>query len=410
MCFSNYTDIIPYKGKYAVYNKINGALILLNSDNITKNIQGRWLCTSNEATTLQYLESNLFFVTDDYVQNMIRIVNYMKEDYNDVTLVISTTEQCNCSCKYCYQLNWPHTEALPENDYKKWILEYINKIFSESDKNARITIKYFGGEPLLKLNFIADLNSEIASLIRQYNKQITVLYEMDSNCTLLTKDIFGLFDNLSIATTLSLPDDHNTLRSNSFQQVVNNLLSVSDMFKMPQYQLNIGYNAHHGNISDFRNFLEFIKNLNIQCKIYVSNIVNYKMTEFTNYLNENDFEQYYCNSIVPNLLEYGYPADILPRYGIYRKCVGINSLSRKFFSDGTQTLCSFFPKRFEKNSTDYPNQIESYNYLNSLPEKCVKCYDFPYCGGARPCVHCNGVYPLKEAMRNRIKVYLDLVK
>lgn len=408
MVFSNYTEILPYKGRIAIYNKINGQLVVMDADKMEQKTDDKWSLTINDVGILRYLIDNLFFLSDDQVQDKLCDVNRLEEDYSDVTLVISTTERCNCDCAYCYQHAWPHTCALSNQDYVNWIIEYISKIVDKADKNARLTIKYFGGEPLLNLDLITDLNSKLEALIQKRNRQMSVYYEMDSNCTLLTRDVLKQFNNLSIATTLSLPEDHNALRAGTFQKTLDNLLDVSDLFKLPQYQLVIGYNAHHGNIAGFRAFLEFIKGTGLECRIDVSNIVNNGGSVFRNSLNNEDFERFYCDSIIPLLVEYKYPVNILPPYGIYRRCNGTNTLNRKFYSNGTQTLCSYFSKKQDKEASDYPTPVSSLSYMHQLPEMCIKCYDFPYCGGIRPCFNCDGSYHSREFMRNRIRTYLDL--
>lgn len=110
--FSNYTVVVPFEGEYAIYNKLNGAIVLLEQANVIEDKMGHWLCVAADQDIITYLNDNQFFVSDEYVQNIIRSENQLVEDYNDVTLVISTTELCNCKCSYCYQRSWPHTILL----------------------------------------------------------------------------------------------------------------------------------------------------------------------------------------------------------------------------------------------------------------------------------------------------------
>ena len=406
--FSNYTVVVPFEGEYAIYNKINGAIVLLEQANVIEDKRGHWLCVAADQDIITYLNDNQFFVSDEYVQNIIRSENQLVEDYNDVTLVISTTELCNCKCSYCYQRSWPHTIALSETEYMNWILEYIDRIVKNADTEGKLTIRYFGGEPLLKADFMLSLNRGIERIIQSYSKNITIRYEMDSNCTLLTRSILEQFDNLSIATTLTLPSDHDALRSGTFQQVIARLTELSDMFALPQYRLNIGYNAHHANIADFREFLELIKYHKIPCEIYVANVVNYEGTDFVNLLSEDEFETIYCNQIIPSLMEFGYQVNILPPSGLHRKCRGINIVNRKFFSNGTQTLCSYFTKKENKDLADFPMAIAPHAYLDLLPEKCIKCYDYPHCGGERPCIKCDDGHRQSKTLKNRIRLFLDM--
>ena len=93
--FSNYIDIVAYEGEYAVYNKINGALVLLEPDCVYLDGEKRWECVTKDEKILQYLEDNLFFTNEEDIQKQIVLANIPQEDYNDVRLVISLTEICS---------------------------------------------------------------------------------------------------------------------------------------------------------------------------------------------------------------------------------------------------------------------------------------------------------------------------
>lgn len=52
--FSNYIDIVAYEGEYAVYNKINGALVLLEPGCVYLDDEKRWECVTKDEKILQY--------------------------------------------------------------------------------------------------------------------------------------------------------------------------------------------------------------------------------------------------------------------------------------------------------------------------------------------------------------------
>lgn len=92
--------------------------------------------------------------------------------------------------------------------------------------------------------------------------------------------------------------------------------------------------------------------------------------------------------------------DILPKYGLSRHCLGIGKFNRKFYSNGHVVLCDAFAKR-----AICDDKVE----LAPLPEICIKCFDFPYCGGIKPCKepNCTGNYSDKEIVRKRILCYVE---
>lgn len=400
---SNYVEIIKYKKQIALWNKLNGLLILLENEHIVSE-NGIFYLSTKDNEILKYFEDNLFLVKDEYVQNKIREGSFNK---NEIKITLSPTERCNCQCKYCYQCDWNYEDALDDDEYLKVAKKVLIKIVDSLPDDSEIILRYIGGEPLLKSTLLVKIKEELKTIIRNSNKKIKVVYELDSNCTLLTREFILCFENLDISTTLTLAKDHNKLRDNSFDRTVNNLLDIKDLFKLPQYKLNIGYNVHQDNIKDFEKFLILISNIGIECSVYVCNIVNYPNTSFQNKLSNEIFEDIYLEKIIPLMHKYGYEdKSLLPAFGMERQCDALNPLSGKVYSNGKIVPCSFFDNRGKSillNTNNY-----HMNFTN-LPEMCVKCYDFPSCGGYRPCIECSGEYSKKENVRKRIITYLNLV-
>ena len=407
---SNYSEVIPYNGQYAVFNKVNGALIMLPQSTLVQDESHKWWVNSEREETVKYLKESLFVVDDAEVQARIRKLASGDEDYSNMQIEISVTELCNCQCKYCYQCSWDKTTDISGEEYTEWIMRYIYFLINRANENSKMTITYFGGEPLLYTQTILEMNSRIEEAARKSGKKIAIYYVIDSNCTLLTREFLLSFSNVTLCTTLSLPEDHNLLRSNSFRKVFDNLTQVADLFDQPQYQLIIGYNVHHGNVSEFPEFLKLLSKANLKCKIDAINIMNFPNTQFINNLSRKEFENVFVTQIAPCLAENGFDVQILPPSGLSRKCRGTNPLNRKLLSNGTQTLCSYFDKRRDRGAKDYPAEIMPMQHLPPLPDQCIQCYDFPYCGGIRPCVECSGQYQYREEMLARIRCYLEIMQ
>lgn len=398
---SNYVEIIKYKGQLALWNKLNGVLILLeNKHLIMKN--GVNYLSSKDDEIFKYFEENLFFVEDEYVRNIIRKNIFNKKE---IKITLSPTEKCNCHCSYCYQCDWNLEDRLCDNEYLELVKNLLTQVVHSAFCDSRIVLRYIGGEPLLKSSLLTKICNELKKIIISSGKKISVIYELDSNCTLLTREFMQCFDNLDISTTLTLPEDHNKLRSNSFDKTIQNLIHVRDLFELPQYKLNIGYNAHKENIEDFEKFLIFLNEIGIVCSVYVSNIVNYPQSSFYNKLSDEEFDDIYLEKMVPLLYKYGYVDKyLLPAFGMERQCNALNPFSFKVYSNGRRVPCSFFDNSGKSISND-----DFFGNFNELPEMCVKCYDFPSCGGYRPCIECSGKYTKRENMRKRIVTYLDLI-
>lgn len=405
---SKYIETIPYNHEYILFNKINGSILLFDNDQIENVKNDYWIKVKNY-TELNILNENNFFISDIKVHEMIRKNLIKKSIFNDINITISTTELCNIRCKYCYQHSWDKLEKLDKKDYMKIILDHLIESFKKiSDNDLILRIHYIGGEPLLESAFILELNNHITTLCDSSKKNINVLYSIDTNSLLLTEEFIKSFPNLSVSTTLGVETDHNNLRDNTFNIVYKKIEQLREIFDGKKYKLNIRYNVHSNNINLFENFISILNRLNIKCKIDIKNIYNSTGANFHNELSDYEFENVLLDNFIPILIENGYHCDILPLYGLSLNCNRINKLNCKFYSNGENVLCDFFGKN---QSLSLNNQENIDDDFNILPDICIKCYDFPYCGGMKPCdtTKCNGIYNFKDIARSRIKTYIDLL-
>lgn len=248
---------------------------------------------------------------------------------------------------------------------------------------------------MLKKTAIMNLTKKIERMNRE---RITIRYYIDTNGTLLDSDFIRSFPNLQLHIPLSTPQDHNFLRSNSFEKVFKNVKEYASLIDGKKYSLVIRYNAHKGNIELFEKLITMIEAINIPYHVDVERIMDNGI--FTNNLSENEFDKWYCDMIYPILCKHNIQTDILPKVGIYRHCSGSNCLSRKYLSNGQNVLCDGISK----------DCIEGNQALQPLEERCINCYDFGYCGGNKNCEpHCDGTYKFKEGARYRVTTYTKLM-
>lgn len=400
---SNYIEKIPYGNETILFNKINGNIVLLENNRILKEAEDIYVLkgSDDDMTTLEKYD---FFVDDKTVQEYVEKELSNSRQKKDTTIVISVTEKCNLSCRYCYQEGWDKSDKIGDAEYVSMIVEYIQKIIPKIARmRGKLHICFIGGEPLLRQDIIRLLVKKITVLVGcKHKDDVTVRFHIDTNALLLTRNFLLTFPNLSVSTTLSLEDDHNSLRSNSFVSLVNVLTELRDLFGYGKYELNIRYNVHHDNVRQIERFVQMIEQTGIKCTLDFQNVMNTGSACFVNQLSNQDFEEIYINEIIPILLSKSMDAQILPEYGLSRHCLGENKYSCKFYTNGQIVLCDAFPKE---------NRNKPIKRIIMLPDMCVKCYDFPYCGGPKPCdtVECTGIYVGKEAARQRIISYVNSV-
>ena len=397
---SNYIEVIPYNDGFVLFNKLNSNILFLDNEYIFIT-DGKVTvdCSDEDA---KVLDDCGFFVEDSVVREYIRKECMHQQIMKRTSVILSVTEKCNLSCKYCYQSKWKKDDELSDNEYSSIVLEYIKEIIPKiNDIEGVLNVYFIGGEPLLKSNLIISITQEVMRFIDEGSYDyLTTKFHIDTNGLLLTRDFIERFPNLCITTTLSLAEDHNNLRSESFEQLYSVLSGLTDVFDGAVYRLNIRYNTHHGNFSDLDKFLKSIDQIGIKYSLDIQNIMNTPTADFVNKLNDDDFEKVYLRQFVPCLLKHNIVPNILPITGLSRHCSCANVLSRKYYSNGQIVLCDAMPKS---------NRDEPLGAIPPLPEMCVRCYDFPYCGGPKPCdkSECSGIYSKKSAVRERIIAYIE---
>lgn len=99
-------------------------------------------------------------------------------------LSIWITNDCNMNCDYCYEAAKGH-KKMPLS-YTSNVLEFIKTVLPLTDTN-NLYIKFFGGEPVLNLEFIKNFINEV----KKCDLPITtpIQYSITTNGTLLTKTV-----------------------------------------------------------------------------------------------------------------------------------------------------------------------------------------------------------------------------
>lgn len=396
---SSYVEVVDYEDTFILFNKLNGSIVQLEKQYVIQKGSKVFL-RHLENDNMDYLSANDYFIDDITVQTYIRDNLSGPALSMETNLTFSVTEQCNLSCSYCYQHSWDKRTSLANSDYIRLCEEYVSSIIPTIwQKCGRLHINFIGGEPLLK----AELVTKLMKMIERVNaSRIPVDYHIDTNLTLITREFITQFPNLAVYTTLTPEKDHNALRSNSYRTVIDKLVEIRDIFDGKKFKIGIRYNANHENISMVSQTIEELNKLNFRWSFDVQNIANSPCAPYINKLTEKEFQKVYLNDIVPVLIANGLTPNILPAYGLSRQCKASSILDRKFYSNGQIALCDAFPKS---------EVSASVAQLATLPDECIECCDFPYCGGPKPCdtIKCEGIYAHKDNAISRIKAYMEYI-
>lgn len=148
-------------------------------------------------------------------------------------VIFEVTEKCNLRCSYCtYSKYYNNEDKRSNRDFKLKnayiFLNYLENIRKTSNVNFKdkLTISFYGGEPLLNIQFIKNIVQHTTTNLRL--KDI-VVFSMTTNGLLLDKYIDYLVKyNFSIAISLDGNRNSNQYRilpggEKSFDKVMHNI-------------------------------------------------------------------------------------------------------------------------------------------------------------------------------------------
>ena len=214
-----------------------------------------------------YLKYHGFFSKTKQVDFITLDESMIKESIIQTNqIVFETTDYCNLKCSYC--AFGELYEGYDARNYKNintlnaiLLLKYIFEI-NPKNKNRKLGISFYGGEPLLNIHFI----KRIVKVADQLNaeKEIDISFIMTTNATLIHKYIKFLVDNkFRILISLDGNEGNNSYRvfsknkKNSFHKVIENIDMIQKDY--PDYFNNsVSFNAvlHNKNsVKDIYNFI-----------------------------------------------------------------------------------------------------------------------------------------------------------
>lgn len=197
-----------------------------------------------------------------------KIVNHMLEKKMEY-LLLQVTQECNLRCQYCvyggsYE-NRTHSSLNMDTELSHRAIRYYIERTAEMDE---LTLGFYGGEPLLRMELIKDCVDYIKHLVP--DKVIT--FTLTTNGTLLTLDKAKYLYEKNFNIVISLDGskeehDKNRVFKNSnlgsFEIIMKNLKEIKDF--LPDFMKNISFNTvlnHNCNFScvkDYYNTNEIVK-------------------------------------------------------------------------------------------------------------------------------------------------------
>lgn len=172
-------------------------------------------------------------------------------------LTICPTMACNFRCIYCFE---DHGKGKMSPEIQNKVLERIEE-FAREKHPKRVTVTWFGGEPLLCMDIICKLSEKILSLSEEYHFEY--IAGIVTNGYLLSQEIADQLHKYSVKTiqitldgTKEFNDKSRPLANGegSFDKILENLRTIH--FEMP---VSVRCNVQKENLKNYEQLESLLK-------------------------------------------------------------------------------------------------------------------------------------------------------
>lgn len=229
-----------------IFNTFHGTILRISKKQLSNfNQQFKNLNSCKNINLLNYLEDQGFIVrdSDEEIDSAMQRRNSYLHNYNTFILTIMPTESCNFRCPYCFE---SYKCNKMDDITEKKIISFVRNILLNYNT---LSINWYGGEPLLRMDIIERLSSQIKSICRNNKKPFVA--------SITTNGYFLTYENylklkacnvISYAVTLDgLPEYHNKTRiladgKPTFDTIISNLKQIQKFEKSHLISINIRTN------------------------------------------------------------------------------------------------------------------------------------------------------------------------
>lgn len=401
MYWSKY-NILSKSEKYGflLFNTMSLAFIRINEQDI--DMWKKLRETPDSYTNFQnydFLIKARILVDNQEDDLNVYLADVLKNRYNssDMALTILPTRGCNFGCIYCYEQDRPN--VLMNEQPEKAIVKFV----CSNSNLKRLSVVWYGGEPLLNFDSMVRLTKMFKQLNIEYSAKIV------SNGYLLTKEKADLMKDLAIRNIQITFDGseeiHNQRRfllggQPTYRKIMDNLKYLLSINK--EITIDIRTNIDRRNKDDYNKFYQDFK----------SEINDKRVTMYPGFV--SDLLSSECVSPEFNISEGGYKAqfilDIFDKYGIeiksflpkYRRhsCVASKYFAFVIGPEGELYKCWRMvgnQKEAIGNVNDGSfDMVKFSKYLigadYTLDSKCLQCEFITLCGGGCPLVRMRNKY------------------
>lgn len=217
--------------------------------------------------------------TDEYGKLQLLLRNSLSKDNpTNLSYVIAPTLNCNFKCYYCFENNTFNKTAMTSSTMNEVIRFIVNQV-KKISTIKKVTITWFGGEPMLEFNLILDFCESLKKELTLFNIELEC--HMVTNGSLLTfPKAKILADKCNLTTvqvtldgTEKLYAEKKGTTTETYFTVIKNISDCCNLFKI-NVRLNTDKTNFDENIKLTKYLYHDLALLN-KVKIYLAEIRNY---------------------------------------------------------------------------------------------------------------------------------------
>jgi uncharacterized protein len=339
-------------------------------------------------------------------------------DSGNLYMVVQPTASCQLGCSYCGQ---EHRNKLLSNEEQHLLVKRIRAKLEEK-QFQKLSIGWFGAEPLIGLPVIRTLTPTLQSLAESFGCDYEA--KIVTNGLVLTEKVASEIVNSlgvrSIEITLDgVAEFHDARRYQkngmpTFDKIFSNVITLIQCKEL-DVKINIRCNVDRQNCKSVSSLLQMLAEKGVQERIgfYVAPIHSWGNDAHTRSLSAEEFATWEITWLA-EMIQLGFKPGLIPS----RKpvvCMAVNPQAELVDAYGTIFNCSevsYVPTYGSPNEyaighlsgKEIPDKREQLGNFNAQVRQgefpCSSCQMLPVCGGACPKSWKEGLEPCPSAKLN----------
>jgi len=193
--FSDFNVWTPDSDGLIVYNTLTGALLTFNrrtANEVLAAMQQDNITAVPKRYLLDFARDGVV-IEDSYDElSVVKARNMLGRTQNELILSVMLTMACNFRCRYCFQSRGTRPKAMG-HEVEHRVVSLISR---EARKKDRVSIDWYGGEPLLRFSQLVRMNNAIAGECKRCDTEY--LLSVTTNGYLLTPEVIKYLSGFNV--------------------------------------------------------------------------------------------------------------------------------------------------------------------------------------------------------------------